>query len=201
MICDDSNPSFYYTPSACSCFCWSHPECELFGSIFLFFFSIKEAKDIFTWERRICYLPNSAAPYICCSVFLVRANRCTQMHQRWAAPTQTDSWWSCPEGFWDQTSCNPQAKLKLPAQSSSSYCRQHVQAHPGEREDCTLQDQGEPSAGRWCKQQRTWPQACPWCCFCMQPSRALCFGNGFSSDCTLTSVRFGPPFVVYPNPG
>lgn len=67
-----------------------------------------------------------------------------------------------PRGFWDQASCRPQAKLKLPAQSSSSYCRQHLQAHPGERVDCRLQGQpqGEPAAGRWCKQQRTWPQAC-----------------------------------------
>lgn len=40
-------------------------------------------------------------------------------------------------------------------------------------------DQGEPSAGRWCKQQRRWPQACPWYCFHMQPCRALCPGVDF----------------------
>lgn len=105
-----------------------------------------------------------------------------------------------PKGFWDQTSCNPQAKLKLPAQPSSSYCRQHLQAHPGERVDCRLQDQGSLQQAEDANSRAQ--DLKPVLGVASTCNLAVWSGSGFSClDCTLTLFRFGPSFVVYPNPG
>lgn len=105
-----------------------------------------------------------------------------------------------PRGFWNQTPCNPEAKLKLPTQSSSSYYRQHA----GERVDCRT---AEPAPrGAFSRQlvetaeDMTSSMSLVLLPYATQPSPLVWEWIFLLRHCTPTLLRFGSSFVVYPNP-